>query len=71
MDEDRRLEEIKRIRNAMEIIENVVNNGDALLALEIENQMDSMQEELKKMTWGNCGSKNCTIQEWIRLGQIP
>ena len=66
MDEEKRLEEIKRLRKAMKLIENVVNEGDTLLALEVENQMDSMQEELKKMTWGNCENKNCTIQEWIK-----
>ena len=66
MDENKRLEEIKRMRDAMSTISNVVNQGDKLLATEIENHLEDVQDELKELTWGRCQDKNCTLQEWIR-----
>ena len=66
MDETKRLEEIKRMRDAMRIINKVVNEGDRVLAAEIEEHLDTVQEEMKELTWGKCQKKNCTLQEWIR-----
>ena len=67
MNEEKRLEEIKKMRDAMKIIGKVVNNGDKILAAEIEEHLEEVQQELKLITWGRCQNKNCTIDEWVRL----
>ena len=67
MDENKRLEEIKKMRDAMRVIGNVVNKGDTILATEIENHFEEVQMELKNLTWGRCQNDNCTLQEWVRL----
>ena len=67
MDENKRIEEIKKMRDAMGVIGRVVGQGDKVLAEEIENHLVEVQEELKQLTWGRCKDQNCTIEEWIRL----
>ena len=71
MDENKRLKEIKKMRDAMRVINNVVNEGDKVLATEIEEHLEVVQEELKELTWGRCQNENCTLQEWIRYVQSP
>ena len=66
MDEDKRLKEIKKMREAMEVINEVVNDGDVRLATEMEKHFNEFQEELKELTWGRCQDKNCTLKEWVR-----
>ena len=66
MDESKRLDEIKRMREAMMVIENVVNKEDNQLATRIENHLEEVQAELEELTWGKCKEMNCTIQDWIR-----
>ena len=66
MDESKRLDEIKRMREAMMVIENVVNKEDNQLATRIENHLEEVQAELEELTWGKCKEMNCTIQDWVR-----
>ena len=66
MDESKRLSEIKRMRDAMMVIEEVVNREDDLLATQIENHLEEAQAELEELTWGKCKELNCTIQDWVR-----
>ena len=65
MDEGKRLEEIKKMRDAMRIIGKVVNTDDKLLATKIEKHLDEVQDELMNLTWGRCQDKNCSLQEWV------
>ena len=66
MDENKRIEEIKKMRDAMRVIGRVVSQGDKILAVEIEGHLAEVQKELKQLTWGRCENQNCTIEEWVR-----
>ena len=70
MDENKRIEEIKKMRDAMGVIGRVVGQGDKMLAAEIKNHLAEVQEELKQLTWGRCKNQNCSIEEWIRSDSV-
>ena len=66
MDEEKRLEEIQKMRQAMNTIGEVVHKGDGLLATEIKNHLGAVQAEILELAWGDCRDKNCSFQDWIR-----